>query len=124
LSGGQPTELEGVERHVARNHRYEQRTHGIDHAPNPDRQHVDEKCHAEVLAAGKGAGGTEEARSDHEAAGHIIGPLDRCIEQEAQQHRTADDQKIGNEEDRRRCVAQYQQRSHDPVTAALQRRGA
>ena len=74
------------------------------------RQPVDEKRHAEILAAGQRAGGAEEARSDHEAARHVVGPLDRGVEQEAQQHRTADDQEIGGEQDRRRCVAQQQQR--------------
>jgi len=76
------------------------------------------------LSSGERAGGAKEARPDHEAARHIVGPFDRCIEQEAQQHRTADDQKVGCEEDRRRCVAYGEQRDDDPVAAALRRRGA
>ncbi len=80
------------------------RAEGINDVPDRSRQLVDEKCHAEILAAGQRAGGAKEARPDHEPAGHIVGPLDRRVEQEAQQHRTADDQEIGCEEDRRRRV--------------------
>jgi len=40
----------------------------LDHAADSGRQHVDKKCHAEILAAGKRAGGAKEARTDHQAA--------------------------------------------------------
>jgi hypothetical protein len=69
------------------------------------RQHVDEKRHAEIFGSRQRACRAEEARSDHQAAGDIVGPLDRRIEQEAQQHRTADHQQVGGEQDRRRCIA-------------------
>ena len=75
------------------------------------RQHVDEEGDAEIFAARQRAGRAEEARSDHQAARDVVGPFDRRVEQEAQQHRDADDQEIGDQQDRRRDVADSEQRS-------------
>ena len=74
-----------------------------------------------ILGAGQRAGGAEEARSHHQAARHVVGPFDRRIEQETQQHRNADHQEIGDEQDRGNGVAHDKQRGRDPVTAAFER---
>ena len=106
-----PAELDGIERDVTGNHHHQQCADGVDDAARPGRQHIDEKRDAEIFAAGQRAGRAEETRSDHQAAGDVVGPFDRCVEQRAQQHRAADDQKVGCEQDGRCRVTDREQGS-------------
>jgi len=52
----------------------------IDHAPDGGRQHVDEKRYAEVFRCGPARWRRrKEARSDHQTASHVVGPLHRRV---------------------------------------------
>jgi hypothetical protein len=121
LAGGQPAHLQRVEGDVAGNDRDEQRADGIDDAPRTRRQHVDEEGDAEIFAPRERARRAEEAGADHQAAGDVVGPLDRGVEQEAGQHRDADHDEVGGEQDRGDRIADGDQRRRDPTGAAALR---
>ena len=70
---------------------------GVDDAAGGGRQEVGEKSDADVLAAGKGAGGAKEAESDHEAAGDVVGPFDGVVEDVAVEHAERDHDEVGGQ---------------------------
>jgi hypothetical protein len=124
LSRRQGAELDRVERDIARDDGHQHGTHGIDNGSNFRGQHVGEKSHAKILAAGERTRRAEKARSDHQTARHVVGPFDRRVEQETQQHRAADHEEVGEQKDRGDRVADREQRRHDPMAPGWQWHGA
>src|SRR5260370_714665 len=70
------------------------------------------RTEAGVARGGDGAGGAEEARADHEAAGPVVGPFARRVEPRPQQHRDDDDDEIRRQQESGDGIGQSKQ--HGP----------
>ena len=112
LAGGQRSQLDGVVGDVAGDQHDQQRARRIDQrraaaagSRSTKKATPAFSPRASALAAPK------KARADHQPARDVVGPFDRRIEAEAQQHRGADDHEIGGQQDGRDRVAEAKQQA-------------